>query len=181
MWKIMQMSLRNLSPIISKLNKYLKDKEILDIILFGSFVKGKVMPNDIDIAVIAKKQISMDIPGFHISILKPEDFFINPPTIIHTLLREGYSIKNKRPFSENYKFSNKVLFKYELTSLNLSIKVKIVNILRGKGKEKGLVNENSGEWLANQVFIIPVGNEHVFEKFFLNFKVKFNRFYILMH
>lgn len=167
--------------IKNKLGKYLKDKNVLDIIVFGSLMKGKTSPNDIDIAIITKEDINVNIPNFHISLLKPEDFFINPPSIVHTLLREGYSLKNERPFCQIYKFSNKVLFKYELTNLKLSMKVKIVNILRGKNKEKGLVEESKGEWLANQVFFVPVGNEHILEKFFLNFKIKFNKYYVLIH
>ena len=174
------MNSKNLFQIENKLKKYLKDKEILDIILFGSAVKGKATPQDIDIAVITNKP-KIEIPDFHVSVLKPKDFFVNPSSITHTLLREGYSLKNKCSFSQIYKFSNKVLFKYGLTSLKPSIKVKIVNILRGKNKEKGLVKENNGEWLANQVFILPVKNENIFEKLFLNFKIKFKKIYVLMH
>ncbi|MDP3026307.1 MAG: nucleotidyltransferase domain-containing protein [Nanoarchaeota archaeon] len=175
------MNSKILSSIKNKLKICLKDREILDIVVFGSAVKGKTLPEDIDIAVITKKQTKVDIKGFHVSILIPEDFFVNPPSIVHTLLREGYSLKNEKPFSEIYKFSNKVLFKYELTNLSPSKKVKIVNILRGKKGENGLVKENFGEWLANQVFIVPVGSEHIFSQIFVNFGVKFNKFYILIH
>lgn len=177
----MQMNSKIISLVKSKLKKYLKEKEILDIILFGSAVKGKLSPDDIDIAVISEKDIKINIAGFHISLLKSIDFFKNPPSLIHTLLREGYSLKNEKFFSEIYKFSNKVLFVYELLGLKASLKVRIVNILRGKSKEKGMVRENNGEWLANQVFIVPVVAENLFEKFFLNFKIKFNKFYILIH
>lgn len=165
-----------LSQVKNKLKSYLADKRVLDIIVFGSFIKGKALPQDIDIAIISKEEFKADISGFHVSILKPEDFFVKVPSVVHTLLREGWSLKSDKPFSETYKFSSKVLFKYELVSLNPSIKVKVVNTLR-----KGLVKEYKGEWLANQVFIVPIDSEHIFEKFFLNFKVKFRKFYILMH
>ena len=177
----MPMNSKILLLIKSKLRGLLRDKENLDVILFGSVVKGKERPNDIDIAIITKKDINVEIQGFHISILKPEDFFTNPPSIVHTLFREGYSLKHKKYFSEIYNFSNRVLFKYELTSLRASLKVKIVNILRGKGKERGMVKENGGEWLANQVFILPIEREYLFEKFFINFKIKFNKFHVLIN
>lgn len=177
----MLMNLKILSLLRNKLKQYLKNKEIIDIIVFGSAVRGKALPRDIDIAIITKKEIKIDIPKFHVSILKPEDFFVRPPSIIHTLFREGYSLKNKKFFSQIYKFSNKVLFRYELTNLRPSIKVKVVNILRGKNKEKGLVKENRGEWLTRQVFLVPVGKDYVFEKFFLNFKIKFNKYFVLIH
>lgn len=167
------------SKIKCKLEKYLKDKDILDIILFGSIVKGKSSPNDIDIAIITEKEIK--IPGFHVSLLSPKEFFINPPSLTHTLLREGYSLKNKTNFSEIYKFKNKVLFNYELTTLLPSTKVKVVNFLRGKNKNLGFIESNEGEWLANQVFLLPLEKEYVCEKFLINFNVKFQKHYILIH
>lgn len=181
----MPMNLEIISKIRSKLKSILKNKEILDVILFGSIVKGKSLPNDIDIAIITEKKkldlLKLDLDIFHVSILSPRDFFINPPIIINTLLREGFSIKKNKSFSESYNFSSRILFKYDLSNINLSTKVKIVNNLRGKGKEKGLVLECNGEWIANQVFTVPVDKLELFERFFLNFKIKFNKYYVLMH
>ncbi len=168
------MNSKKLLLIKKKLNKYLKDKEVLDIILFGSVIKGKALPKDIDIAVISRKKIS--IPGFHVSVLDPEDFFVRTPSLVHTLFREGYSLKSGKFLSEKYKFSNKVMFVYELKGMKASLKVKIVNVLR-----KGFVLENKGEWLANQVFIIPVNREYIFKEFFLNFGVKFKKYHVLIH
>mgnify|MGYP001573153798 FL=1 len=175
------MNSKILSIAKNKLKKYLKDKEILDILIFGSAIKGKDLPRDIDIAIITDKKINIEIPGFHISMLKPEDFFGNPPSLVHTLFREGYSLKSNKFLSQLYNFSNKIMFIYELISLNPSTKVKVVNVLRGKNKEKGLVEKNSGEWFANRVFIVPIEQEYIFDKFFNNFKVKYRKFYILIH
>ncbi len=175
----MQMNSKILLSIKNKLKKHLKNKEILDIIVFGSLAKGKANPKDIDIAVISKNSTQINIPNFHVSIINPEDF-LKPVSLINTLFREGYSLKYDKPFAELHKFLSKVLFKYDLLNLNPSTKVKIVNILRGN-KEKGLVETNAGEWIAHQVFIVPVGNENIFEKFFLNQNVKYKKFFILMH
>lgn len=177
--KIMQMNSKILQ-IKNKLKKYLNNKEILDIIIFGSVIKGKENPEDIDIAVVTRKEFKTTLPGFHVSVLKPEDFF-KPLSLSHTLLREGYSLKNEKFFSELYKFSNKVLFRYELISLSPSLKVKVVNVLRGKNEKAGMVEENSGEWLSNQVFLSPIEKEYLFEGFFLNMGVKFNKFFVLIH
>ena len=177
----MPINSKTLSLIKNKLKSYLKDKRILDMILFGSIVKGKSLPNDIDIAFITNENIQPAIENFHISILKPSNFFVNPPTLINTLLREGYSLKFNKPFSQRYSFSNKVLFVYSLKGLSASKKVKIVNILRGKNKEKGMVEENNGEWVANQVFLCPIGAENLFVKFLANFNINFKKSYILIH
>jgi predicted nucleotidyltransferase len=167
--------------IKNKLSKYLKDNEVLDMVVFGSAVKGKLNPNDVDIAIISEKDINFSLDGFHFSLIKPVDFFKNPSSLINTLFREGFSLKKDKSFSEIYKFSSKVLFNYSLVSLSSSDKVKIVNVLRGKNKSRGLVLENNGEWLSNNLFIVPVGNEHLFERFFLNSKIKYRKNYILMH
>ena len=175
------MNSKNLLQIKTKLKSLLSNKEILDIIVFGSVMKGKTEPRDIDIALITRNAKIENLEGFHVSILSPDDFFINPPNLVNTLLREGYSLRHNKNFAEVYRFSNRVLFKYELKGMGPSEKVMFVNFLRGKKDGKGLVEENHGKWLANQIFVVPVENEFIFEKFFLNKKVKFNKFYVLMH
>ncbi len=173
-----------IKSIKNKLSRIIAKESILDVILFGSAIKGKPNPHDIDIAIISENEADRDMPcpdGFHFSFLKPLDFFRERPTILNTLFREGYSLKFKRPFSELYGFNNKALFSYQLKGLNSSKKVKIVNILRGKKGKKGLVAEKNGNWLANQIFTVPIGNMNIFEKFFLNFEIKFIKYYVLMH
>lgn len=174
------MKSKTLQQIKNKLRNILKDKEIFDIILFGSVIKGKAIPEDIDIALITNKSIPK-IEGFHASIIKPEEFFKENLSLANTLLREGYSIKHGKFLAELWNFKNKILFVYELSSLSASKKVQIVNILRGKNKHEGMVSSYKGEWLANQVFTIPIEAGHIFEKFFLNFSIKFKKFYILIH
>jgi len=175
------MNLKILSKLKKELKKLIEDKEILDIIIFGSVVKGKAQPRDIDIALITEKEKKIYIKGYHISIIRPNEFFTNPPMLANTLLREGYSIKHNKPLSEVYNFKNRVLFKYDLAGFKSAEKVKIVNILHGKNKGKGMVEENGGEWLANQVFILPIESEYILERFLINSGVKFKKYLILMH
>mgnify|MGYP001573734280 CR=1 FL=1 len=177
----MQMKSENLLKIKRKLKSLLNNKEIIDIVLFGSAIKGKAMPRDIDIAIISKENINVKIENFHISTLKPIDFFLDVPSLVNTLLREGYSIKKDAPFAELFRFKPKVMFVYSLKGLSASEKVKAVNFLRGKNKSKGIVEENNGEWLANQVFIMPVEPEHILSQFLINSKIKFKKSYVLMH
>jgi predicted nucleotidyltransferase len=169
-----------LSQTRNKLKYLLNDKGILDVILFGSLVKGKLKPNDIDVALITNKRIEEEIVGFHISTIAPKDFFINPPSIISTIIKEGYSIKNKKYFSEYFRFNARVLFTYNLKKLNASKKVKIVNLLRGNKKEAGLVIGNKGEWLANQVFLLPIESSYIIEKFLINQEVEYKRMNLLI-
>lgn len=164
-----------------KLSKLLKDKEILDIIVFGSAIKGKASPNDIDIAIISDKSFSPGIEGYHVSQISPREFFLSHPTLASTLLKEGYSLKHNCFLSEKLRFKPRILFSYSLSDLSASKKVQFVNILRGKSGTKGLIEESKGEWLANQVFVLPIENDYLFEKLFQNFNIKYKKSYILMH
>ncbi len=176
------MSLKISQQAKIKLKKLLKNKDILDIIVFGSAVKGKQVPGDIDIAIITENPGKIkSLSEFHTSIIHPRDLFISVPSIVTALLREGYSLKHNKQLSEVYGFSGKALFAYALSNLPPSKKVRIVNILRGKNGEKGMVEKNNGEWLANQVFLIPLESEHIFTSFFINMKIKFKKFNLLIH
>ena len=73
------------------------------------------------------------------------------------------------------------MYSYVLTSLSPSNKVRLVNILRGKMGEKGIVESNNGKWIANQVFISPLNSEKIFDELFDNFRVNFNKKDILIH
>ncbi len=172
------MGLESVSLIKNKLKKQLADRNVIDIIVFGSFAKGKAAPNDIDIAVITAKEGRINIPGFHVSVLKPEDFFMHPPSIVNTLLREGYSLRNNKLVAEIYRFSAKALFSYELSGLKPSVKVMAVNLLRGK---KGMVEKEGGEWLANGVFLLPTAQDSMFERFFISRGIKYRKHYVLIH
>lgn len=175
------MSLKNLQKIKSKLKFLLKNKEIIDIILFGSFLKGKTNPKDIDIAIITNKRIKYELEDFHISAISPEEFFINPPSLAATLLNEGYSLKNNKYLAELLRFKAKVLYTYKLNNLSNSKKVKIVRLLRGDKKERGMVKNYKGEWLSNQVFIVPPECGGIFEQFFIAQEINFEKKSILMH
>jgi predicted nucleotidyltransferase len=172
--------LKSLSEIKRELREYLESKEVYDVVIFGSYVKGKENPSDIDVAVISDKDLK-EIDGYHVSFLRPEDFFEKIPSLVTTLFKEGHSLKSGKSFSESYGFKNKCLFSYWLSDLSDSEKVKTVNFLRGCGKEKGAVEEQGGEWLANGIFICSIDKDYLFENFFMNRKIKFRKDYLLMH
>jgi len=172
--------LKSLSEIKKELRFYLDNKQVYDVILFGSYVKGKENPSDIDVAIISMGELK-EVEGYHISFLEPLDFFKNIPSLANTLFREGYSLKFDKNFSENYGFQNKCMFVYWLSDLTASNKVTAVNFLRGINGKKGMVEEQGGEWIANQVFLSSVNKDYLFEQFFLNHKIKFKKSYILIH
>lgn len=135
--------------------KELLHNGIVDIILFGSSVKGGI-PNDIDIALIADKKVDMtplrkeisSIVGREADVeILSVDSIYSPLWI--TLIKEGFSIKKNCFISEIYKVKPVALYKYSLKKLNNTQKVQferaIKNIL---GKE--------GVFLTRSVVLIPI-------------------------
>ena len=175
------MKSEELHKIKVELKKLLNDSNILDAILFGSYIKGKVNPRDIDLALIVQERKFYDYKGFHISIITTNEWFANPPSLATTLLREGYSLKNNKYLAESLKFKPEILYSYKLNNLSNSKKVRIVQILRGNKQNKGMVENYTGEWLSNQVFLIPPEIDSLFEKFFVHQEINFKKKYILIH
>lgn len=175
------MNLKELSQIKNKLKTLLKNKNIIDIILFGSFAKGKVNPSDIDIAIISDKKIDINLPNFHITQITPTDFFRKPPTIATILLKEGFSIRESKPFSEILRYNSKIMFVYNLSNLVSSKKVRIVNILRGKNKSQGMVEKENCVWISNNVFLTSLDKEYLFEQFFIHNSVQFKKMNLLIN
>ena len=106
-----------------KLRKLL-DKSLIDIILFGSFVKGG-FAKDIDIALVAKEKISLDNTKKKIKEIlnKEADIqIVNIESIYSplwlSLIKEGFSIRKNKFLFELYKIRPLILYKYSLKKLN---------------------------------------------------------------
>ena len=176
----MFMNLKELSPIKNKLKEFIENKEVLDVILFGSFVKGKKEYADIDVAILGEIKSEKEISGFHLNFITLDELWNKYALMFNTLIREGYSLRHNKMVSEYFRFKSRTLFSYNLLGLSPSEKVKAVNMLRGIGTRKGLVEELGGSWIANQVFTINPENSNIFEKFFVNFKIKFTKSSLLI-
>lgn len=170
----------------------MKNKAVLDIILFGSAVKGKEKLGEIDLAIIFrevdrelvsefnKRTRDLDIE-VHVSEIKVEEFFKKQPPLINTLLREGFSLKNNQPLANCYNFNSAIMYIYNLKGMKAEEKVKFVYLMRGRKKEKGFVESNGGSWLAKQVFTVPLESEKDMEEVMKRFKIKYQRHFVLIH
>ena len=183
--------------MLKKLSKYLKGKlkgidltEIADIFLFGSAVKGKEFPRDIDICIIFREKISKKMIeniedrlkdfNVHISSLIVDNFFSKSHSLIKTLLLEGVSILNGKPLIQNFNFSSYVLYSYNLSELKASEKVKFVYLLKGR-KEKGIIEKMNGEWIADSCFIIPIQKDSEMLIILKKWAIPFKRKEALIH
>ena len=182
--------LRDSKRYLTEKLKGIELKEVVDILLFGSAVKGKEIPQDIDICIIFRKNIKEELIedikkrlrdfNLHVSLLTVDNFFRRPHSLIKTLLVEGISILSGRPLLRNFSFFSKVLYSYDLSKLRQSEKVRFVYLLKGR-KGDGIIKKFEGEWFADSCFIIPIEKDSEIIAILKKWAVPYKRREMLIH
>ena len=168
------------------------NKDVLDIVQFGSSVEEGKIPNDIDIAVIfnkiplkeqldqaqkIKKQLEklVELP-IHINSFDFYTLFDNSNFAKDSILFYGKSIIHQKDFSKSLGFSSKIQIYYSLEKLRKKDKIRFNYMLSGKGGKYGLLKEHNGELLKPGLIEINPEFENIFvssiKKFNVEFKVK---------
>lgn len=159
----------------SELKKYSKNKDIKDIILFGSLIRGKSEPKDIDILILFNIKINKDleyeiknklIKNFkNISITSKtnlnDEFFLARDSIYF----EGYSLLKNKYISNEMGYTSFTLFKYKSNNLTNSQKVTFYNALNGRNN-KGLIEKYDCIRLSNNALLVPLEYSEFFKEFF---------------
>jgi len=176
-----------LSLLIKKIKQWIKDNKILDVILFGSSVRGKSKPNDIDLCIIIKdsdEKKSLDLvdslgkltDGFkfkvHINILASGSF-VSGNSLAKTLLSEGHSIKKNKVFLSVFGLESKSLFNYTLKNFSPSKRVQFHYLLRGRYGSKGILKENNAKILGTGSILVPIQNEDLLKEIFDRWSIKY--------
>ena len=181
---------KELLLINKKIKEWIFKEKIIDVILFGSIMRGKENPRDIDLCIIInekdeKKSLDLinslskviDKPKYKFQInLLTEKQFIEGDTLTNTLIKEGFSIKKNKKIAELWGFSNKSLFIYSLKKFSSTKRVKLHYVLRGRYGQKGILEDLRGEFLGTGTIIIPSQNEEklkeVFNKWGISYSIK---------
>ncbi|MBU0627700.1 MAG: nucleotidyltransferase domain-containing protein [Nanoarchaeota archaeon] len=184
--------------MLKKLKEYSKLKkvidnlfsdEIVDVIIFGSAVKDKISPNDIDIAVIFRTDIKREILSnfqkelgerYHISSLLIDQFFNKPHSLAKTLLLEGISLVTGKRLSDNFDLTSSVLYTYDISKEKPSKKVRWVYLLKGRGENEGIVHKFKGTYISNSSFIMPIEKDEEMIELFKQWDIKFYRKKLLL-
>lgn len=154
-----------------ELKKYIEpllDDSIVDVFLFGSYVKNKSNPSDIDICIVFKDKIglnkvhlfeetlSQNNINSHISFLTVSQFFTKMHALSRTQMFEGISLINGESMAERYGLKSLTMYSYNLNSLSSSDKVRFVYFIRGRNKKKGIIAQLNGKFLSKSCFVVPV-------------------------
>ena len=183
--------------MLTDLKKWLKaeqqDKDIFDIILYGSAVKGKENPRDIDIVILfrkgtlkerlekiqtIKKKIQLeqkvDIKGVLWEELFQAEFFARSGIYI-----EGISIFDGKPFAQKIGFIGFALFVYSLQDKSHTEKVKFNYVLGGRGME-GMIASVEGQRIAPGVILIPIKHSAEFEAVLQRHHIQYSKKQVLV-
>lgn len=177
----------NLKSACKKLLGKFPEPGIMDIILFGSSVKGELNPRDIDILILfldAKLKdravVGQELKGLigkgldvDIKTLNLQELFSSEFLARQAIFLEGYSLLHEKNFSESLGFDGAIIFKYSLKKLNHNEKTKFTYSLIGR-LNIGIVKELGGEFLGKGCVLIPISKSIIFEDFLKKWKVEYS-------
>lgn len=169
------------------LKSCLKRESLLaDIFIFGSSLKSKKRPNDIDIICLFREKRHEEMEDILYKIKKIGDalelaLHIEPCTVDNfynkqifvTLLHEGFSIANNDFLSSALKFKSYFLVTYSLGNKKPSEKVRFSYALYGRKKGEGLLKTLEGKELGKSAVLVPVKKEQEMKDFFGYWDVNF--------
>jgi predicted nucleotidyltransferase len=171
---------------------YRKHKNwIVDIVLFGSIVRGKREPEDLDLLIIFKEKENIDLSyelrkklekiGFKPEITMRTLKNVFAPTFLprESILAEGYSFALNRKISEAFGFKSFTLFTYSLKGFSPSKRMLFHYALNGRNDKKGVLEELKGVKLANTAILVSSDKSEEFEDFLNYWNVKHKRVQIL--
>jgi predicted nucleotidyltransferase len=160
-----------LKTFLKKSRELLKDKDIDDIIVFGSTVKGSSKPHDLDVALILRDEsgaarIKEDIRRFDRSAdIEVVSSIRNPLWAV--LMREGYSIRVGKPLHQVYNIEPVVLYRYSLKKLSPTQKVQFTRGL------KAMLGDTNAKILSRSVVLVPMDRKNSFDEFLTTWDLKY--------
>jgi len=167
--------LPNWQELKKNLRKVLKKhKQVEDFILFGSFVKGKYAPEDIDIALVIHKKDSsligeikgeITIKDLDLELITPDDMYQTRLGL--TLITEGFSIKNNKFLREILGLSPMKIYTYGIKHLTQTKKV-----IFGRGLNH-IIKVTKSVKLGAGSIMVPISQDSKFEEFLETWDLKY--------
>ena len=170
----------------------LSENNLLDIILFGSVVRGKDEPRDIDFIFLyafkEDKEYSYELKkkfekaGFKAHILGMNYSGLLEPSFLarEGVLLEGYSFRNKQFLSSAFGFSSFVLFRYTLKGMNNSKRMKFYYSLYGRRSVIGVLETFRSYKFSDNLIVSPIEQADNIKGFFESNGIRFDIINVLL-
>lgn len=178
---------KNLLKYLRLSSNKINSKNIFDIVVYGSSVKSKENPNDLDIVIIflnEKLDNMLKIAQEYKNIIKDKiknpdvkainliEFFDKNFLAREGILLEGYSVFYEEPFSSRLGFKGYVIYCYSLKKLNHNEKTKFTYALIGRRSE-GILKKVNAIILGKGAVAVPIENSVFFEDFLKKWNVDY--------
>jgi len=179
---------------LSKTERFYKKhkKEVWDIVLFGSGVRGKEKPQDIDILLLFRHKENLDSAYElrksleevyeHIQVTTKtwETLTTRNFQAREAFLSEGYSLIRKQFIAEELGYNTWILFKYDLKDISQSRRMQLQYALYGRDKKSGISHKLQLKKFADTVFLCHVEHSEELQEFFSVWKIPVESFPILL-
>ena len=177
----------------SVVKSFFKNHDLIDIILFGSAIRNKDNPNDIDVLILFKDKIDSDISyelkkefrsaGFEVEIssINYEKLISGNFLPSEGIISDGYSFIYNKFISEGLGYMHFHLFRYELQALNKSERMRFYYSLYGRTKDKkGMISELKAIKFSETILLCPSENSDRMKVFLDSWRIKYLEFPILI-
>ena len=152
--------------------KWLERKEIDDLIVFGSVLKGKKDAEDIDIAVVFGefseslwKDMNKAESKYHFTRTSFSKL-LEEPLLWQTLMHEGYSLKHNGMISDIIGIKPFFLFEYQLDNLTRVQRQTFSHSLYGSGGRDSFLKLINGQKLGDKKVTVPFDKSEEMRAFF---------------
>jgi len=172
------------------------DKCIWDIVIYGSMIRGKENPEDVDAAVIIseKKSFAFKLElaqklrqslkfqnfKFDVKVVDFNDFQDSNFLARQGIILEGFSITQGKFLSEIFGFKQYCIFKYGIQNLSLTKKRVFSYALSGRYGEEGLKNSKKIEQLGRGVLKVPIQHSEEIESLLQSYNIDYKMEYCLV-
>jgi predicted nucleotidyltransferase len=157
--------------------------EIDDIVLFGSTLKGKDNPKDIDILIIFKKKVNKEfeynlkqiynLNKIQIESITLNEFYTENYIAKEGIFLEGYSLLHNKKINTLYGFNSIAFIKYDIQRLKGSARIKFYYALQGRNKNEGILKKLNAKRFSNNVIIIKYSRIEIIKEFFEYWKLDY--------
>lgn len=178
---------------------WIKKNSIWDIVVYGSYARGKLDARDIDVAILLEKKSSVRNKMvlcqqlrhklsekeiiFDVKAVNFADFLNAGFLGRESILAEGYSILKQDYLAERFGFNAQAIVEYSLKDLTLSEQKMLYYALRGRKKGEGILSKLGGRIVSKGVLQVPTRHyeeiKSVLEQhgvmFIVNFVLQYRR------